>query len=811
MKRILIIFCICFVGTMSIYAKFERGVLSGRVENSNRELMSNVFVRILNISDSTYVAGTTTDSVGQYEFRSIKDGGYLLEASMLGYKKQYLPIQFGGEELFTIPLIILIEDMHMLSAVTVTARKKTIEIEAGKTIVDLSSMLSESQGNVFDTMKNIPGILIREDGSVYLFGQNGVNVLIDGKMTYLSGENLVNLLRSMPSSTVSRIELITHPSSRHDASGNSGLINIQTKRIKSEGFSFTVSSNYKQGRYSKGNENFNFSLQKDKLNFFIDYSYNWGRNYLEVVSDRIYPRAEEDPSSELILHMTADRRFLYDSHFVRTRVLYDLSSRINIDLYATYSTMNRTKKEVTNSSFFTINTARDSSMVTSNRLKVSHRNIMAGANLSYTFPDKGKWDVSFDLQRFTPDEDHLQSSMFESLTDHRNEALLSGLMGGNIKINTGQSNISYPLSDKVDVDAGTKLSFVSIHNTALYENYNGGHWSDNLQLSNSFFYDENINAGYVRLKAELSKFSLEGGLRIENTNIEGRQNDLSLKTDSVFREHYTHLFPNIQVNYRLNDNHSLALLYGRRITRPNYRDLNPFIEVNDKYLYERGNTELKAELSDNFELSYILNKVSGISLLYAYRSNPITKGYIVQENNRILVTPMNLSSNYSLGAKIFFNNIKLFDWWTIHLNSTLTYKRFHWMLAKERYINKLLTPMVNIYNQMNLPYGLKAEISGFYNGKMAEGQAQIHALWQVSAGVRKNFMKDRASLQLFVDDIFFSNRVYIDLMGSTRGWYKEKNDNRLFGVVFTYRFKSGSVIKDSNTNTRIEESKRINL
>lgn len=811
MKQISVILYLIFIYSLSLMGQVKTYNLSGTILDSTGNPIESVSVFLFKKSDLTYQKGTITDLSGKYNFEDIQKGDYIIEASFLGYRKENIDVSIINKDIQT-ATIVLEDNSQMLSTIIITPDKKRVQLDGDKTVFNISTSLSGAQGNAFDILKNVPGITVKEDGSVYLYGQAGVNILVDNKLTYMSGENLVSLLRSMSSASVDKIELMSQPSSRYDASGNGGLINIQTKKTRAKGINLALFSNYKQGRHSIFNESINLSIRKDKLHFYADYSYNYGHDYMDVLSDRMYPNVENKSHSDLILQMEANRKFQYDSHFIRTGISYDLSSRFIVDAYVSTNWFKREKNEVTNSSFLISDVPSDSSLITTNLLNVYHKNITGRVNLLYKFAEDAKWNLAFDSQRFNNSDNQNQDSHFEPIIQKSNNDLLSGNMSGNININVLQTNIEYPLSKKITMEAGTKFSFVSINNSAMYHNYLQENWVDNPSLSNNFSYKENINSGYVQMKMSLSRsLSLLLGLRAENTNIKGKQATLTMETDSIFKHNYTHIFPSIFAQYKLADDQTISLLYGRRITRPNYRDLNPFIEINDRYLYEQGNTNLKPELSDNIELSYRLRESYGINIKYTYRSNPITKSYLVENENRVLVTPMNLTSNYSLAFQINLNNIEPTRWWTVHINPMLVYNRFAWLFDNTKNSNNLLTPMIYLNNQFNLPKGWKTEVNGFYNGKIAEGQARIGRIWQVSVGIRKSILNNNGSIMLFVDDMFATNQAHINLIGSVQGWYKEKRDSRMVGITINYRFNSGSKTKDSQYSDRIDESKRINL
>lgn len=568
-----------------------------------------------------------------------------------------------------------------------------------------------------------------------------------------------------------------------------------------------------RGERTRGSENLSLTIRKNKWNVYADYSFYWGDDFNYVSSLRTYLDPVSFEPIDLNLDMWADRQYRYRSHYMRIGTDYDLTDRITLGVYLASNRNNNRKDETAISGFISGNQSPDSILTTDNDQKQKHTNLTGGANMVYKWNEQGCWDVSFDLQRFDHNAGLMQQSLFETSSYLADNDTLAGDIDGKIRIYSGQSNLIYDFTEKYKLAIGVKTVFVSIDNTALYKNRFNNGWVGDADLSNDFSYDENIHAAYVQLNAKWTPtFSTEIGLRLENTHVKGHHEKILNEKDSSFSQRYTHLFPTLMAQYQVSENHTLAFVYGRRIIRPNYRDLNPFVEVNDRFLHEQGNTGLKPELTDNIELSWYFNKQYGVSLFYSYRKHPITKSYLVEDGNKIIVMPLNLSSNYAAGVKLGLNNINLVNWWRFHINASCIYKRFHWDMMGNISENKLITPMVHMNNQFTLPSNWSAEITGMYNGRMAEGQAQVHSIWTVSAGIRKSLFNNKANIYLYANDIFLSNRPYFDLQSSLQeGWYKERRDTRAIGVSFTYRFHAGSGTKDSRRNTRIDESKRINL
>ena len=206
----------------------------------------------------------------------------------------------------------------------------------------------------------------------------------------------------------------------------------------------------------------------------------------------------------------------------------------------------------------------------------------------YKFAKAGKWDASFDFQLFDQKDDQLLKSFFQTHIKPLQEDTMSGKTNGDIKIYSGQTNLSYDMSEKFGIKAGLKTVFVNIGSDALYKNLIDDNWQEDNNLSSNFAYNENINAGYFQFNAKWSPhFSTEIGLRLENTYT---KSDYSSTTqDTTFSKRYTDLFPSLMAQYQLSENHSLSMAYNRRIVRPNYRNMNPFVEVRDQFLYEHRN------------------------------------------------------------------------------------------------------------------------------------------------------------------------------------------------------------------------------
>ncbi|MDD6211116.1 MAG: TonB-dependent receptor [Bacteroidales bacterium] len=809
-RGVLLLFAILLC-PVTVYAQGSAS-LGGKVTDRNGTMLPGATVLLLSGDSAAYVKGSVTDQTGSFRLTDIPQQKYNLEVSMIGFKKAEVRLDLNGRTDADAGNIALEEDVRQLNEVVVTGELPSVRYEPGKVVVDISSSALSRQGSALEVLKNMPGVIVREDGSVFLYGQAGVQVLMDGRQTYLSGENLVHYLLSIPAAAVNQIELITQPSSAFDASGNAGVINISTKRRAVRGVNVSVYSNYRQGKYAKSNSGFSLAVRKNKISVYADYSYYWGKEFMYVESGRKYLVSGGMP--DVLLDMHADRRYKHRSHWGRAGMDYDISERISTGLYASVSHYMRTTDEANVSAFGSDLQNRDSVRTTFNVFDDRYSNITAGAYFSMKVKEKGKWESSFDFQNFDSRNKQHQSG-FLSIADRTEKPdTMSGKTDGNIRIYSAKSDLRLPLTGKTVLNAGIKTAFVLTPGNTLYEKMENGAWLYDESLSSGFRYRENINAAYSSVQYTPSPvIGAEAGLRVEHTATDGRQYAARSVADSSFSQRYTNFFPSAMFRYAPSEAHTLSLIYGQRIVRPNYGALNPAVIVNDNYLHEKGNVGLKPELCHNIELSYLFKKNYNLTLLYSERRHPVVKGYIREEDDLLITgTPMNIPRARFAGMRIGVSNLQPLAWWTMHANVSLAYSQFHWITNNVLTENSTVTPNAYMSHRLRIPGEWTVEVTGFYNGKTADGQAVINPVWSVAAGIRKSFFDDRLTVFAYVDDIFASNNAYIHLMGDLfTGWYKEKRMNRVFGLNVSYRFSSGSKVKESRQESMPDESKRVNL
>lgn len=800
-----------FVCFFSIKTHAQSIRISGRVVDDTGLTIPNCNVMLYDKQDSILVTGLISDANGFFTVHANAKNSYLLEISMLGFDKKIflldvkdVNVQLGD--------ILLKESSISLSEITVTASKNEIEFSPGKTIVNLSSPLMKASSNILEVLKTMPGVFIREDGTVSLNGQNGSQIIVNGKPTYLSGDNLINLLRSMPAASVSEIELITHPSAQYDAAGNSGIINLHMDRHFFRGTSLSAHTRYTQGKYASGDMGFNFAYRDGKLCLFSDYSYYTGKAYndLNVMREDL-DYITQEPLDKFMYQHTY-RKWTYDSHYYRAGLDYDISPKVYLGIYSNGYIMDRRQDGDIRSWIVEPDNPLSSELFTNNRNNKYPRSYTGGINMAYKPDKETEWNSYFDFVYHDQPENHSQHDVFNDfVSGQQKQDTLKGDMGGKIHIYAGESNITFQ-AGKSNVRAGIKTSFISVDNSSVYHNLYNNEWIENASLSRQFSYNENINAAYLQVETRFSdKFSTQIGLRVENTNVKGTISPYGSGPDSSYSHHYTHLFPSATIEYKFQNGNALSALYSRRINRPNYNDMNPFVYIFDNYMHEQGNPGLEPSLSDNVELSFVWKNKLKASVFVLHINDPISKSFHLKENNLILVYPDNLSSSYSYGVRLNSTVFNPAAWWKISANLTLNYKKYKWLFFDVEERASVFSPYAGLNNQFEFAKNWAAEVNLSYQGKNANGQYSFKPMFIGNAGIRRQILKGSGTLSFTIDDIFESNLLKGKVRMPGRFYIsRERELGRLFRISFSYRLRQGKEAREANRKRGVEERERIN-
>jgi len=704
--------------------------------------------------------------------------------------------------------LISSDSVHQLSQVVVSSKKPLYEIKIDRTVVNVDASPANVGTNVIEVLEKAPGVNVDKDGNISLKGKNAVLVMIDGRPSYLTPADLFNYLKSLPSTAIDQIELMTNPPAKYDASGNAGVINIKTKKNKTMGFNGTYNASIGQGKYNRNSNSLNLNFRKNKFNIFSNISYsNWnGANEMKIL--RKYK--DENNLVKAIFDQNAfEKNNSPDNINLKTGIDYSLNKKTNLGFVLSGFIDPESNKSDNIILLKNADYKIDSIVRSNNNMSNTWKNISSNFYMQHKFDSLGKeLSIDIDASKFNSSSNSvLINRILNADNSYRSSEELLGKFPIDIQIVSIKSDYSHPLKNKGKVELGAKSSYVETTNEANFFNILPWGQTIDFNKTNSFNYKENINAAYLNYSKEIKKWGFQLGLRAENTNANGYQKGNAQRTDSSFNRSYTNVFPTSYITYTANEKNQYTINFGRRIDRPSYQDLNPFVFYLDNFTYNKGNPFLQPQISNNVELAYTYNQFITATLNYSvtnkiFQESMIQDGYatIVQTNNIGTKTNYGVSTNIQYEAKkIFSSNIYL----------AYTHDNYKGEVAGDKLDVSADMYLISLNNQFKFSKGWNAELSGWYRTKGVEGQLLINPLSQVTMAIQKQVLKNKGTFKFGVRDIFLTNFPSgIIRFSKTEANFSNRRDTRIFSLSFTYRFgKSFKAVSKKATGADDEKSR----
>jgi hypothetical protein len=613
------------------------------------------------------------------------------------------------------------------------------------------------------------------------------------------------MLRNMSASQLEQIEIMTNPPAKFDAAGNSGVINIKTKKNKQFGYNGSVSLGYTQGILPRMNDGLNFNYRSGKFNLFSNLSHNYNeRREILTIKRNFRDITTKDIKSSF--HQEAVMRNQNSFYNAKIGLDYFASKNTTIGMVVNGFTNPRTWLSNNNTQILDPAGNLLSTTKAHSRNESNWKNISTNLNLRHTFDSTGQEITSdFDFIKYNSSDDNsLISSYFDNLGNpSQTPDTLLGALPQDISIYSGKVDYTLPMKKAGKFEAGVKTSFVTTDNDALYTNMVHAQQQMDSARYNHFIYTENINAAYVNFSRELNKkFSLQLGLRLENTVSKGHSTGYEFDTlankfawaDKRFTRNYTQLFPTAYFQYSANEKNQFVINYGRRIERPDYGDLNPFQHFIDRYTYEQGNPNLKPQFAHNIELTHTYGGFLNTTLNYTSTKDIIQE--VLEQNeltHETFIKKANIAKLHQYGIAVSASK-QIKKWWSGNVYANLYNNQFEGVVNNTFIKVATTTLVLNAQQQFKFGKGWGAEVSGFYRTKGLEGVIYIRPLGQVSMGFSKQVMKDKGSLRLNVRDIFATQKFRgYSRYSNVDAQFKDVNDNRGVSLNFTYRFNKGKL------------------
>lgn len=800
---------------LSLILVFSSGLLfsqnsfvEGQVFDSENNSLEFVNVLLMSQADSSLYRGTISESDGRFLFENIDKGTYYVEASMVGLGTATSEVfQVGSQSKFLVPPLTLKNGID-LDEVVVSAKKPFIELKADKMIVNVANSSVNAGNSALEVLEKSPGVTLDNNNNISLRGKQGVLVTINGKNQYLSGDEIVRLLETMPSSNIENIEIITNPSAKYDAEGNSGIINIVLKRNENLGTNGNFSSTYRQGMNASHFHNLNLNNRSEKLNVFGNAEYfNWGWSQdIYLMRDIAYN------GGSTLFDQVSEMKEGGDGYNVKAGMDWQLNDK------STFGLLFKRNKGFADVRNDNVTDITGDNMPDFERLDVdaisdieNHSNTY-NLNFVHKLGEKGA-TLSFDTD--LSDYKRTQLNNYDNyFLDFNNNNLLDPFYLKNdqvIDINILAATLDFevPINDKVNVETGLKMSQVETESSTLFESLNEqNEWENVSDRSNDFLYMEDVYAAYVNSTFTLFDLMIQGGLRLEHTESQG----ISATTGSNVERSYTNLFPSLSISKQIGEQNNLSVTYSRRLERPNYKSLNPFEDFLDLYTFEKGNPFLNPQYSNSFGLNYALGNKLFVSANYSHTTDAISQ--IIQQNdatNTTFQTEQNLEDTKSASLTISAPKVWS-EVFTSRINIAGFYNEFLSALNDGSSLDdSAFGGHFSLNNEIQLPKGINMEISGSYQTKILYGQLEIDPQGSLDIGFSKKILNGKGNLKLSGSDLLYTRNSDVSIDNDDINLFvRQDRDTRRVTLNFTYSFGNQKVKQARNRKTSSsEESERI--
>lgn len=726
--------------------------VTGTLRDVEGKPLEFAVVTLLSANDSSLVKGAVTDAGGSFSLDNVTDGNYFLDVSLTGYKlKSVSGITIAGQDIST--GIITLETAEQLDGVTITATQPLYTQKPGMLVMNVENSPVKMSGTAWELLKTAPGVFIDQNGNISLKGKTGVRVYVDGKNTFLSGEQLQNYLQSMPAITVVKIEIISNPSAKYDAEGNAGIINIVTQKGSRQGFNGSVYGGSTQGQLTRTFCGFNFNYGRPKYNIYGKYDFGTPQ------------RIEDHYVYKSITYEGVTTHFDQRTVFTLRPVVN--TARIGVDFTPNATTTwgvrvdGERDAENIRTNNVSILTESDSNSTLylnqQNRLRGRFMSGGSGVYLRKTLDTNGREiSTSFDYLRYY---DRTKETYTVGLIDRGGNPISTPLYqrsasNNDISIYVGQADFTQPLG-KYKLETGIKGSYVKTANELVFEIQDGNEWLYDTTRSNVFTYIEKISAAYVNGSVSYKKWEIMAGLRAEQTNSDG----VSPTMQQQVKRSYLEFFPSVFATNVLNDKNSITYSVSRRINRPNYGELNPFLFYLDQYTYKAGNPFLQPEIAWNADINYAYNNFLFLNGSLSRRTSGMTSISRQEDSTGIIYqTMVNLNTVDMAYFGVSVSN-NFFRWWVNESNASITWSQYTSNLYGIAFTNGNATFNADVTETFLLKGGYKLQVSGWYQGRNVYGIFVFHPFGGVDAALTKSFFHNTLQCSINFRDIFHTNTM----------------------------------------------------
>jgi iron complex outermembrane recepter protein len=818
--KTLVLFALCIFSAAISFAQSGTGTVQLRLYNEKKMPFEGATAELLRSKDSSLVKTALSDSTGTITFQNIPLGSYLVRLSAVGNTTQHLPVfQLDGQQ----PVVnlgaatLVAKEATQMQGVTVSAKKPFIQKLNDRIVVNVESSIVGAGSSAMDVLELSPSVTVDQNDVISLRGRAGVIIMIDGKPTPMSGAELANYLKGLPSNAIERIDLITNPSAKYDAAGNSGIIDIRLKKDQRFGTNGTVNGGFGQGRYPKANAGASLNYRNKKWNFFGNYNFNYRKSFNHLIINRNFFKNGTFTGADDKDNYAS---FPVQSHTARAGADFSPSKNtvIGFVINSNFTSIDRNGNITTNVKDVTGNSKFNFKSLATN--DDDFNNTVVNLNVKHKLDSLGKeLTADVDYGVYHSSSITRTSSFFfnNNGTKRQDDATLDGDQQGRLTLQTAKVDFTNPLNKTTKLELGAKTSYVSSDNNAQFFNVLPGGPVVDAGKTNRFFYQEYNNAGYINFSKEYKKWNVQLGLRGEHTALKTRQE----KGDVRFSNDYFQLFPSGFFNYKLKEDKTIGASVSRRIDRPGYSQLNPFLFQIDATIYATGNPLLRPQTTWSYELSYTA-KGTNLTLGYSRTTNPqnsvlarildVIPNFPIaptEDSNITVQIPVNLQSTdyFGLTATI---PVRITKWWNMMNNVNVFYNHFNGNIGGSQLANGNPAANIRTTNNFTLKKGWSAELNANLNTGGRYGYMVIRTNWAMAVGVQKAIMKGQGTIRLNATDVFWTSlpRATVTYEGAYIENWRAYRETRVANLSFTYRFGNNKVQAARRRATASEEERQ---
>lgn len=765
---------------------FSQSEINGKVLNDSGEALLYANVVLFSAADTGFIKGAVSNQDGEFNFSSVATGSYFCEASMVGFTKSGTDVFSidGSSGNFDLGEIALSDNLE-LKEVEIVAQKSMIEVRPDKMVFNVAATPSVSGIDALELLRRAPGVNVDMDNNIALLGKSGVRIFINGRPTRLSGNDLANLLQNMGSDNIEDIEIISNPSSKYEAEGDAGIININLKKNVATGFNGSAVASLTQGDYFRNNQSVNLNYGGEKLKASLGVS----RVDNETYDDFRETRLQNGYSFEL----ASDQIRNFDGYTVTTGLEYTLNEKHSLS-FSGNAILNSNDDDLESTTFISLleTGALDEILKSETLLDQESSNYNFNLNYQWKLSSSSKLSADMSFGDFNSEGKTLQPNTFFEPDGVTVIGISNNAFDSDTYIDLWSGKVDYEKEwDGWSLSVGSKYASIVTDNRFAFFNVIDDEQVLDPSQSNDFTYEEKVAALYAIADVKLSpKFDLSAGLRVENTASRGRLESAQEVDNNDVKRNYTDFFPNVSVSFNDDKDHALSLSVGRRITRPNYQNLNPFESPLSELSAWKGNPFLSPSYTMNYQLTYAFKKKLTITNSYSETTDFFATIFEITGDQSTVLIPRNMqkTTRYSISASYPF---EVNTFWEFIAFADGGYSTYDGDLEKTIIDLELLTWSFRIQNSISLPWGVKMDVTYMnYSDWIWRGSIDVEGNQRLDFGFRKTFLDGQLEVRITGSDVFKTDSDYF-YKGNYGGIQTDgvrSFDNQRFGAGVTWNF-----------------------